>query len=304
MKLHFYTFLRSFAPRRLAMLTLTLFSAAAVIVLLSYRDGPAFNGEHVTGAPFDNGEFCTKCHRGGNFGASILARLFRSDSTVVNAYTPGQNYYFVIIFKNTTGNPPHGFQTTSARSIDGVNVNGWRTPPAGTANRLLLGHNYMEHTAPLTIDTLILPWRAPAAGTGSVTFYTAANFVNGNNRPTGDQAVRSTFTVAEGTASLQDEYTGVDKFAQRLPQQKEASYSLVAYKHMGNINLRFNNTRERQTALVQLADLQGSLIYSGRMPLNEGNNIIPVPYRNRKGLLVATVITQDGIRTSQKIIVE
>lgn len=73
---------------------------------------------------------------------------------------------------------------------------------------------------------------------------------------------------------------------------------------MGNINLRFNNTRERQTALVQLADLQGSLIYSGRMPLNEGNNIIPVPYRNRKGLLVATVITEDGIRTSQKIIVE
>ncbi len=50
MKLHFYTFLRSFAPRRLAMLTLTLFSAAALIVLLSYRDGPAFNGEHVTGA--------------------------------------------------------------------------------------------------------------------------------------------------------------------------------------------------------------------------------------------------------------
>lgn len=302
MKSKFYTLLKAAVNRKLLTVSLILAGASLSVVLLSYKDGPASHGEHVTGAPFDSSQFCTKCHGGGNFGASFTARLYRADKTIVNAYVPGTTYYFVIITKNTTGIPLHGFQTTSATTTTAVNINGWKNLPAGTASRLVLGHNYVEHTAPFSLDTTILPWRAPAAGTGSVTFYTACNFVNGNNKPTGDQPIKNTFTVAEGVATFADQYTGPDYFASKIQTDKKRD--LIVYKHAGMLYMRYNNTGENQTALIQLNNIQGNLIYRGKVSLNQGNNIFPIQATDSKGFVIATITTADGIKTTKKIILE
>ena len=68
--------------------------------------------------------------------------------------------------------------------------------------------------------------------------------------------------------------------------------------------MRYNNTGDNQTAIVQLTDMQGNLIYRGKVLLNQGNNIFPVQANNSKDFVVATVITADGVKTSKKIILE
>ena len=83
-----------------------LFMAAGLVIMLSSNNnGAAKSGEHVTGAPFDNRQTCTNCHGGGNFGASAFAKLYRPDSTLGTSYTPNQNYYLAIIFRQTKVNP-------------------------------------------------------------------------------------------------------------------------------------------------------------------------------------------------------
>lgn len=279
---------------------LLLTAATLIITLSSNKDGAAKNGERVTGAPFDNRQTCANCHSGGNFGATAFAKLYKADSTLASTYVPNQNYYLVIIFRNTSGNPKNGFQTTCATSPGNVNYNGWRTLPAGTANRVLAGRNYVEHTTPLTLDTVIIPWKAPAAGTGSVTFYTAQNFVNGNNSENGDQTVKTNFTVAEGVAG--PPVATIDKFANRIETVQQ--HTLSVYKHAGVLNMQFTNAGARQTGIVVVSDMQGRQLYSGRLMLNEGANVFAASTGSYKGLAVATVITADGKKTSQKLVLE
>lgn len=279
---------------------MVLTAATLIITLSSNKDGAAKNGERVTGAPFDNRQTCANCHGGGNFGATAFAKLYKSDSTLASTYVPNQNYYLVVIFRNTSGNPKNGFQTTCATTPGNVNYNGWRSLPAGTANRVLAGRNYVEHTAPLTIDTVIIPWKAPAAGTGSVTFYTAQNFVNGNNSENGDQVVKTNFTVAEGAA--EPPVAAVDKFANRV--QPAPQHALTVYKHAGVLNMQFTNAGPRQTGMAVVSDMQGRQLYSSKVLLNEGPNVFAASVGSYKGLAVATVITADGIKTSQKLVLE
>lgn len=300
----FYQFSKRVFVQKLPVIITFAIILSISSVLISYKDGPASHGEHVTGAPFDSSLYCTKCHGGGNFGASILAKLFRPDSSVVTAYTPGQSYYFVIIYKHTTGTPLHGFQTTSATTANGTNVNGWKNSlPAGTANRVVLGHNYIEHTAPFTADTVIIPWKAPAAGTGSITFYTACNFVNGNNKPTGDQPVKGSYVVAEGTASITNAASSVDVFAEKV--KPDLTPGLIVYQHSGYVYMRYNNTGDNQSAYISLTDIQGRVIYTGKVSLNKGNNIFPVQSANgSRGIVIATIVRTDGVKTSKKIVLE
>ncbi len=173
--------------------------AATAIILSAYKDGPAAGGETVTGAPFNFNRTCTRCHGGGNFGGSILTELLDANGTAVTEYVPGMPYTMRITLNHTTGNPKHGFQTTAATVTGSVNLNNWGTPPAQTHSVVVSGRTYLEHSTPLTNNVILLPFTAPAAGTGSIIFYTAGNIVNGNNSPVGDQPVNTSLTITEGS---------------------------------------------------------------------------------------------------------
>lgn len=267
-----------------------------VAMFASYKDGPALNNQAVTGAPFNGNKTCSKCHSGGNFGATIISRLYKSDSTLVSSYTPNQQYYFVLVFKNTTGDPLHGFQTTCATASPAdLNINRWMGAPgfpAGTANRLYSSRNYVEHTMPLTADTLIIPWKAPASGTGAVVFYTAANFVNGNNRTTGDQVVKTTLTIPESVLGAvpaivsSTNSTGVN--------------SLKVIQGHGISNLLFYNAGIAQQAKIIYTDMQGNVLKTAKVNASEGNNVWPSQMTAYKGIYVVNVITADGHKASIK----
>ncbi|MEP6846887.1 MAG: choice-of-anchor V domain-containing protein [Panacibacter sp.] len=177
-------------------------STVCLLALLSYKVGPAKNGQGSYRSPFNSSLTCAKCHNGGSYGGTIVTQLLDSANKVVKTYVPGRNYTFKIQLKKTsTLTTKYGFQTTAATSTN-VNVNKWGTLPANTHNTLLSGHNYVEQSTALTPSVIKIPWVGPVKGTGSVKFYTAGNIVDNTGGTSGDQPVNKTLIITEGAALL------------------------------------------------------------------------------------------------------
>lgn len=175
-----------------------LFAAASFFIIQSYRLGPAKDDERtVTGAPFNSGQTCSRCHSGGSFGGSIITELLDVNNASVAAYIPGASYNFRITLNKTMGTPQYGFQTTAATTASATNINNWGALPANTHNQLVSGRNYVEHSTRLAAGIISIPWTAPAKGTGSVTFWTAGNLVNGTGSSSGDQPVNTNLVIEE-----------------------------------------------------------------------------------------------------------
>lgn len=188
--------------KKIAFTVFTLSACAGIIIFSGYKDGPAANGKTVTGAPFNNDKTCSSCHSGSDYGSSVSTQLLDAGNNPVSIYNPGQNYTFKITVSETTVDPVEfGFQTTCATTVASTNINKWGTLPVGTQNIKKKQRNYVEHSVPQATNIFSIPWKAPSAGTGSVTFYTAANVVNGNNKNTKDDPTDpATLVVAEATA--------------------------------------------------------------------------------------------------------
>ena len=177
---------------------LFLFAVATVwIISSSYKSGAAKNGATVTGAPFNSSQTCGMCHGGGDFGGSINTELLDATNTAVTEYIPGQVYTFKITM-NGTG-PEYGFQTTAATVAGSVNQNTWGTLPLQTQNISVSGRNYIEQSTALASNVVSIPWTAPAAGKGSIIFYTAGNLVDGSGGTEFDQPVNTSLTITEGS---------------------------------------------------------------------------------------------------------
>ncbi len=188
------------------LLSLTVFVG---ILSLHYSSGPALNGLSVTGAPIGNyptspsSGTCNSCHSGGSYSASATVQLYHGATQVTGNIVPGWTYT-VRITRSAVGLPTAGgwgFQLTCLNNATNANINAWGTPPTGTANRLVSGRNYIEHTAKITNSTtqINIPWTAPSISPGTVIrFYLALNTVNGNSNTTGDQVISTSaqFTQA------------------------------------------------------------------------------------------------------------
>lgn len=175
-----------------------LLAVASFFIIQSYRLGPAKDDQRtVTGAPFNSGQTCSRCHSGGNFGGSIVTELLDAGNTPITAYSPGSSYTFRITMNKTTGTPQYGFQTTAAATATSANINNWGALPVNTHNELVSGRNYVEHSTRLTSGTINIPWTAPSKGTGEVTFWTAGNLVNGTGSSSSDQPVNTNLVIQE-----------------------------------------------------------------------------------------------------------
>lgn len=167
-------------------------------LLYSYSFGPAAGGLSATGAPFlAGGSTCNNCHGGGNFGASIQLQLLDENNIPVTQYTPGKSYTYRIGLNNTSGGPMFGFQATAVKQAGNANINNWGSLPSGIQNTTLNGRNFIEHNQALSDGEILLPFTAPASGSGTMTFYTAGNIVDGSGGTSGDQVVNSSLSITE-----------------------------------------------------------------------------------------------------------
>lgn len=170
--------------KRLPIITGALFVVFFSSFVAFYPNGaPAAK----TGSPGD-GSDCTECHGGT---ASTVSGWITSNIPA-SGYTPGQTYT-ITASNQITGSGKFGFEV-SPQNAAGTLLG---TLTAGAGNQLVGSGKYVTHTnANNTTSSWTFSWTAPAAGTGTVTFYGAF----ARNKP---GPVRlSTLVVNEATVSL------------------------------------------------------------------------------------------------------
>ena len=125
-------------------------------------DYPGGAPSGYTGSPFD-GKNCTNCHGGS---ASTVAGMITSNIPAAG-YTPGASYTITV---TVSGSGNKGFEV-SPQNAAGTLLG---TLTAGSGNKLVGSGKYVTQSSSLTgTATWSFGWTAPAAGTGSVTFYGA-----------------------------------------------------------------------------------------------------------------------------------
>lgn len=171
------------------------------ILLQSKAGGPATQQNlRVTGAPGEGTCANTSCHTAGAFGPLVAMSLFDGDNLTIK-YDPGKTYTLKIINSPTSGTPArYGFQAVSL-SATNVQAGAWGTTPVGMAQKTVSGRKYIEHSAPAVNGVFEMPWVAPAAGTGAVTFYAASNATNNNNQTSGDGTATNSLVIQENGVS-------------------------------------------------------------------------------------------------------
>ncbi len=157
-----------------------------------YSSGPAQSFTAATGSSFD-GQNCNSCHSGGSFSTTLTMQLLDGSLNPVTTYVPGTAYTLRITAGGTS--PRLGFQTTAAFQGTNANINGWGAMPVNVQNIVLGGRNYVEHSTPLNLSVVNIPWTAPASTT-TVVFYTAINRVNNTGSTSGDQVVSGSLSIA------------------------------------------------------------------------------------------------------------
>ncbi len=164
------------------------FAIIASVVLLSgfaafYPSGAPAG---YTGSPGD-GSNCSSCH---GAAATTTAGWITSDIPAAG-YTPGQAYQ-ITATNNMAGSGKYGYEISPQNSTGTL----LGTLTTGTNSKLVGSGKYITHSsASSSTKTWTFSWTAPAAGTGSVTFYGA--FARGYSGST----TLSTLVVSENSAS-------------------------------------------------------------------------------------------------------
>lgn len=171
-----------------------------------------------TGSPNEfSGRTCSaggSCHSGG-----ATAQTGWVTSTVpACGYTPGQTYS-VTVFVTSPGRTKFGFSASPQKA----NATQAGTLIAGTGMQLNGSGKYITHTSAGTTQTgtnsrtWTFQWTAPAAGTGTVTFYAAMNATNSSNSSAGDMIYSSNLVLAEAPTTLSINNSGGTSYCQSSP---------------------------------------------------------------------------------------
>ncbi|WP_276135242.1 choice-of-anchor V domain-containing protein [Polluticoccus soli] len=187
------------------LLLFSLSSALAAITLSSYNSGPASALGSQGLRTGSNGKTCAEASCHGTASASTAVSIKLTDvgtSQVVtdNKYKPLRTYDVELTVSNTAFSN-FGFQAEVANS-SGASV-GALTAGTGQHVATVGTKKVVEHTNRISGSITHFTWVSPAADAGTVTFYIAANSVNGNGNTGGDvPSLPFTATFAENNTSV------------------------------------------------------------------------------------------------------
>ncbi|MCS7085907.1 MAG: choice-of-anchor V domain-containing protein [Bacteroidia bacterium] len=145
----------------------------------------------TSGAPGEGN--CSGCHTGNpvNGGAGgVQISLADASGNPVTQYAPGQTHLVTVRATHPMFSR-FGFQAT-ALLADNTAAGNFPAPGSGMSVQTSGGRQYVGHTSsgvftPLMGEkTWVFNWEAPPTDAGTITFYVAANAVNGNGTTSGD----------------------------------------------------------------------------------------------------------------------
>jgi uncharacterized protein (TIGR03437 family) len=173
----------------------------------------------LTGSPGDAGDTCTLCH-----GPLNNARGSAKINFPGTSYTPGQTYRMSVLITDPVARR-WGFELGAWQSSNVTTKQAGTLASADGNTRIITQSSwrYITHTSAGTRPgstgslTFEFDWTAPAAGTGEVSFYAAANAANnnGNNDP-GDFIYSTSLKIPEAasgpTPTLRDSQPALPSF--------------------------------------------------------------------------------------------
>lgn len=238
---------------------------ALYILLQSKKGGPATEGNlRVTGAPGDGTCANPNCHVDGSFEPTVSMSLFDGGNLAIK-YDPGKTYTLKIINSPISGMPArYGFQAV-ALSATNAQAGEWGTTPMGMAQKTVSARKYIEHSAPATTGVFEVPWVAPAAGTGNVTFYAASIAANNNVHPSGDGMAKNSLVIQESGVSSTDE-----------PGQDFATLEVMPNPVADLLNLRITS-RLSGDHKIRVFSANGAILKTEAVSLQPGQNLASVP---------------------------
>jgi len=192
----------------------TLISALALGLLFMGNSGgrAATQNQGNTGAPGDQMQgndpwTCQVCHNG-PIQTTIMIEVFEAGtSTAITEYAPDVTYDVKVTVNDVNDDAAgYGFQIVSLVDADESDVNAWSNPGMGvqiaTANET--GRSYAEHAGTQDSNEFMVQWTSPAAGAGSVTFYSAGTAVNLADGNGGDGGANTSLNLTERPVGIFD----------------------------------------------------------------------------------------------------
>jgi hypothetical protein len=178
-----------------------------------------------TGAPGDEtslGEIktCMNCHNQGPITATVNISVLDGQGQPVTQYQPGQSYTVRVVITATGATVQgYGFQLIGLRDAGNTDLDGFTdvNPNNYKLASISGGRTYAEHDNISGTNTFNVKWTAPAAGTGSVTFYASGNGVNANGTTSGDGAGKHSLQLTEAGSVHTQESAGVLQGITLLP---------------------------------------------------------------------------------------
>jgi hypothetical protein len=238
---------------------------ALYLLLQGKAGGPATQQNlRVTGAPTEGTCSQANCHIGTAFQPTLSMSLFDGSNLAIK-YEAGKTYTLKIINSPINGTPEvYGFQTV-ALNASNAQAGAWGSLPATMAKKTLAGKSYAEHSAPATNGVFEVPWVAPAAGTGAVTFYAASIAGNGNNQATGDGMAKNSLVIQE---------SGVSSTAEK--QADFANFEVVHNPVNEVLNLRITSLVAGPHS-IQIYSATGARLKTAPVMLQAGQTTANVP---------------------------
>ncbi|MBU6325381.1 MAG: T9SS type A sorting domain-containing protein [Bacteroidetes bacterium] len=227
-------------------LTGVFLSALGFLLLNSSNGAGASQNADRTGGPVANGN-CNGCHSGGTVIPTVTVGLF-DGLLPVTSYTPGKSYTLRIIVLGL-GYPRYGFQTVALAS---GNVNAGTITAGSTGTRAVTINSriYGEHSTPSSTGTFDLNWKAPAAGTGTVNFYTAGLGAANPSGDNGDKGNTNTLTISEAAGTsvsapqMGSMHFGPNPVAEVMHFYGSAWSNISVYNLQGQLQARFTGMHE------------------------------------------------------------
>jgi len=174
-------------------------------VFLSFQEGIGDRLGGTTGAPIEQGSTCGQsgCHSAGIFNPRLSLQMEDSEGNLIDNYRPGDEYIISIIVNTSSPAAGYGFQMVC---LDDSNeaANGFSDFPPYVSDFMIEDKQYVQQNRRLPVGFIPMKWKAPEE-VHSVTFYIAANAVNGNDSPLGDGGTHSSFTYEAASSTVQEQ---------------------------------------------------------------------------------------------------
>lgn len=267
--------------------TLFLASLSAILFMSNSLGRAAGGGGNSTTSGCGGGG----CHSGGSFKGNVKISIQKNGAEVTK-YVPDEDYDVTVTIEKTAGGTAqYGFQLTATKSNKDAGTFSNVSPSNSVQISKLGTRTFVEHSIQMSTNVATMKWKAPAKGTGTVSFLAAGNIVNGANGNAGDSPITPIkLDLTEGSVSAQELPTWVSKMTINPNPIKESAILTIT-------------TTENKATQLQIFDMSGKLLQQSEHQLVSGENTIIMNTNDlAKGLYI--VALRSGNEVSTKKIVK